>query len=209
MSALPYDQPLDTSLRQIRLLMILPKPHPIDGRLQCHFTIGSLPKGCDELSYQALSYMWGEADDFDFQIWLNDVLVPVRQNLLCALRVLRADEDTIKLPIWIDALCIDQENIEERGHQVDMMGVIYSSAERVIAWLRTPDIHELDDLGLDTRRSHPERIPAAAFDFIQRSVFDLLWDSDSMIKHISAWTKDSSIDNSQERKSIQGVEKLL
>jgi len=189
--------------------MILPKPHPIDGRLQCHFTIGSLPKGCDELSYQALSYMWGEADDFDFQIWLNDVLVPVRQNLLCALRVLRADEDTIKLPIWIDALCIDQENIEERGHQVDMMGVIYSSAERVIAWLRTPDIHELDDLGLDTRRSHPERIPAAAFDFIQRSVFDLLWDSDSMIKHISAWTKDSPIDNSQERKSIQGVEKLL
>ncbi|PVH81632.1 HET-domain-containing protein, partial [Cadophora sp. DSE1049] len=135
MSFPPYEQPLDTSLRQIRLLDILPEPHPIDGRLQCHFTIESLLQDPDDLPYQALSYTWGRPDDFDFKIWLNGILFPVRQNLLCALRVLRASGDTIKLPIWIDALCIDQQNVSERGHQVDMMGVIYRGAQHVIAWL--------------------------------------------------------------------------
>lgn len=36
---------------------------------------------------------------------------------------------------WIDAICIDQENELDRGHQVGMMGDIYGGASRVIAWL--------------------------------------------------------------------------
>lgn len=37
--------------------------------------------------------------------------------------------------IWIDALSIDQRNVEERNHQVQQMGEIYSNAAEVIAWL--------------------------------------------------------------------------
>jgi hypothetical protein len=37
--------------------------------------------------------------------------------------------------LWIDALCIDQSNIQERKYQVALMGRFYSEAEMVIAWL--------------------------------------------------------------------------
>ncbi|TFB00421.1 hypothetical protein CCMA1212_007750 [Trichoderma ghanense] len=35
----------------------------------------------------------------------------------------------------IDAICIDQKNLKERGHQVQQMGDIYKQAERVLFWL--------------------------------------------------------------------------
>jgi hypothetical protein len=38
-------------------------------------------------------------------------------------------------PLWIDAICIDQDNNAERGHQVQRMGQIYSGAEEVLVWL--------------------------------------------------------------------------
>lgn len=37
--------------------------------------------------------------------------------------------------LWIDALCIDQGNNTEKNHQVQRMGQIYSSGEKVIAWI--------------------------------------------------------------------------
>jgi hypothetical protein len=37
--------------------------------------------------------------------------------------------------MWIDAICINQDDIRERGHQVQQMGDIYSQAERVLFWL--------------------------------------------------------------------------
>lgn len=37
--------------------------------------------------------------------------------------------------IWIDALCINQANVHERNHQVQIMGKIYKGAEKVIVWL--------------------------------------------------------------------------
>ena len=41
--------------------------------------------------------------------------------------------------LWIDAICVDQQNLEERGHQVQRMGDVYSLAERVIVWLGLDD----------------------------------------------------------------------
>lgn len=37
--------------------------------------------------------------------------------------------------LWIDAVCIDQDDHKERGHQVEQMGKIYRQAEKVIVWL--------------------------------------------------------------------------
>jgi hypothetical protein len=37
--------------------------------------------------------------------------------------------------LWVDALCIDQENVTERSHQVNLMGTIYKAAARVVVWL--------------------------------------------------------------------------
>jgi hypothetical protein len=47
---------------------------------------------------------------------------------------------------WIDAICIDQENISERNHQVNLMKYIYSQAKRVIVWLGTSREDVQDDI---------------------------------------------------------------
>jgi hypothetical protein len=61
---------------------------------------------------------------------------PVTTNLEAALRYLR-HEFMVRI-LWIDAICIDQSNIEERNHQVPLMKTIYSNATSVRAWLGNP-----------------------------------------------------------------------
>jgi len=57
----------------------------------------------------------------------------VRKNLYDALTHMRSDTESRVL--WIDALCIDQSDGQERNHQVQLMGDIYHSARQVIVWL--------------------------------------------------------------------------
>jgi hypothetical protein len=40
--------------------------------------------------------------------------------------------------LWVDALCINQEDTTERNHQVMQMGAIYEKAKRVVVWLGRP-----------------------------------------------------------------------
>jgi hypothetical protein len=63
-------------------------------------------------------------------------------NLYAALSRLR-DPDLPRL-LWADAVCIDQQNLQERSDQVRLMASIYSSAIRVIVWLG----EEADDSAL-------------------------------------------------------------
>lgn len=59
--------------------------------------------------------------------------IPVSTNLAQALKRIRYPFG-IRY-VWVDAVCIDQSNLTERGHQVKMMGYIYSKASRVLVWL--------------------------------------------------------------------------
>ena len=93
------------------------------------------PGGSEEV-YEALSYVWGSPDD----TWSVSVLdgdtassLQVRSNLLSALQSLRSRTESRLL--WIDALCINQDDVEERNMQVQRMVSIFSSASRVIVWL--------------------------------------------------------------------------
>lgn len=82
--------------------------------------------------YQALSYEWGVPNN-DGLITIDACPVRIRRNLYEALVQIRsATED---LCLWIDALCINRANLQERNHQVGMMGKIYKGAENVIVWL--------------------------------------------------------------------------
>lgn len=47
-------------------------------------------------------------------------------------------EKNVRPLIWIDYLCIDQDNVDERNHQVNLMRVIYSKAKWVVIWLGLP-----------------------------------------------------------------------
>ncbi|PVH67327.1 heterokaryon incompatibility, partial [Cadophora sp. DSE1049] len=82
--------------------------------------------------YEALSYEWGDAKT-TWAIVLNGKRKLIRENLYQALLHLR-NQDTIRT-LWIDALSINQCDIQERNQQVQEMHRIYSRASIVLIWL--------------------------------------------------------------------------
>lgn len=89
----------------------------------------------DSGPYKALSYTWtnGEDDDRLVQITCNKLSIKVSSNLHSALRQLRHDSDPVKL--WVDSICINQENNSERTCQVGIMRDIYARSTEVVIWL--------------------------------------------------------------------------
>lgn len=84
------------------------------------------------LKYTALSYTWGNPLATT-PILVNGVETEVTLNLEAALRHIRKPEYDVIL--WVDALCINQNDVAEKNHQVEMMREIFAGAELVIAWL--------------------------------------------------------------------------
>jgi hypothetical protein len=85
--------------------------------------------------FNALSYTWGDEHP-TCNITINDQVVEVRENLAMALRVFREAQDKrLKEKIWVDAVCINQQDIKERNAQIKRMKDIYSLARNVVVWL--------------------------------------------------------------------------
>ncbi|PPJ54597.1 hypothetical protein CBER1_06159 [Cercospora berteroae] len=88
------------------------------------------------LPYTALSYSWAMDNGDDSRSWvltLHGKQVTITQNLSEGLRRIRLKTDSQRL--WVDALCIDQQNTTERSAQVAMMADIFNIATRCIVWL--------------------------------------------------------------------------
>lgn len=81
--------------------------------------------------YVALSYVWG-AEQPSFQISIGQKLFTVRRNAFNALLRLKKRHSFV---LWIDAICINQGDWEERAHQVGIMGDIYAMASEVPFYL--------------------------------------------------------------------------
>ena len=126
-----YETALDPQRREIRLLALKAGAHSAD--LCCSLSVKSL---ADEPCYDALSYAWGSIDG-PGAIEVDGITVPVTRNLEIALRHLRSV--TADRQLWIDAICINQLDVEERNAQVSLMGSIYRTAERVLVWLGEAD----------------------------------------------------------------------
>ena len=134
----PYEQ-LPTS-RHFRLLHLFPesysppfktdkswvRPAPICGSLSCRCV------DVTDVPYECLSYCWGTAR-FTEVMWLDGYIVKIGENLHAALQRLRKEDETRYL--WIDLICINQQDLEERSAQVKLMWDIYSQADQVFAWL--------------------------------------------------------------------------
>ncbi|KAF4445549.1 hypothetical protein F53441_10722 [Fusarium austroafricanum] len=82
--------------------------------------------------YRALSYVWGP-NERTKAMCCNKEQFLITDNLDAAMRRLRSSNHPIHL--WIDQICINQNDIEERSSQVSFMRDIYSGAECVEAWL--------------------------------------------------------------------------
>ncbi|KAK3340808.1 heterokaryon incompatibility protein-domain-containing protein, partial [Neurospora tetraspora] len=123
----------------IRLLQLLPHENE-NAAIHCRLFSTALDSKCDGAGrytkgtrpYEALSYVWG-SEDKPCSIFINGCNLAVGKNLHAALLHLR--DHSIERTIWIDAICINQEDEEEKGHQVQSMAKIYAKASRVIIWL--------------------------------------------------------------------------
>jgi Heterokaryon incompatibility protein (HET) len=82
--------------------------------------------------YEALSYAWGTKLASRF-ILVDGKRLSVTENLFSALHHLRRKH--CHRLLWVDAICIDQSNLEERSQQVQIMDNIYQNATNVIVWL--------------------------------------------------------------------------
>ncbi|KAF5634029.1 heterokaryon incompatibility protein (het-6OR allele) [Fusarium sp. NRRL 25303] len=125
-------KPLDNSQQEIRLLTLLP-PRDTDADIHCALSHAVLNTSSENPKYEALSYVWGEPD-FSEPIILNNHTFFITPSLKYILSCLRQRDDQPRV-IWVDAICINQLDVEERGHQVALMREIYSNCERDIAWL--------------------------------------------------------------------------
>jgi hypothetical protein len=116
--------------------------------------------------YAALSYVWGD-ENMTSTIVVNGRETQVTRNLEAALRVLRGRPDfENRFRLWVDALCINQADYEERGNQVRKMRNIYGNAWTVIAWLGEEEnesekainlIDDLSSVGREGRGQELER----------------------------------------------------
>lgn len=146
-----YSTFLSVDDQEVRLLHV--KPGKFDDPIKAYFSQASLRDAeKNSLSFDALSYCWGDVTDR-----INIFLAPSRDDVKIdeafqrfsvgrsaseALRRLRKKDET--LAIWIDAVCINQDDLEERAQQVTLMSSIYSLASVVHIWLRE------DNIGVET-----------------------------------------------------------
>jgi hypothetical protein len=118
---------LDPASSEIRLLCLEPGSYEED--IHCRLKHVKLK---DKPTYEALSYMWGDATVRRI-VFLSGHPHSVTENLEIALRHLRKTDKARTL--WIDALCINQNNLKERAEQVQKMKKIFDTAGSVLAWL--------------------------------------------------------------------------
>ncbi len=101
--------------------------------------------------YRALSYTWGDPTVTE-PIHINGHTVEVTRNLLAALRRIARDPaddaggglehgQQQQLLLWVDALCINQRDNDEKSQQIPMMSDIYGRASLVYVWLGEEQSH--------------------------------------------------------------------
>lgn len=128
--SLPLSEP-----GNIRLLRLMPHGNKEVG-IQCQLLEYHLDEGPHV--YEALSYAWDSKDN-PKPIYIqsddksDNSAYYVRANLYAALLHLR--NHTTDRIIWVDAICINQEDDVEKGQQVQSMAKIFAKARGVIVWL--------------------------------------------------------------------------
>jgi len=166
-----------TSFRLLKL-------HPKSSRIDVHqnpqkdgYLQGTLVehKLGDDLSYDCLSYVWGSPEATTI-IFLDGGALPLTANLELALKSVQQDD--LDRLIWVDAICINQQDQEERRLQVQIMRTIFSGAKRVVAFLG-PDAD-----GSETMPAILKRIKEGCERFEIIVPFDIIEQSNNRIHNL-------------------------
>lgn len=166
-----YDSLPLTSPTSIRVLDVqAPNPNEANGgALHGNLRIIDLA-AVPTPSFTALSYVWGDIQDAATTSTLT--LGPDRLSLQLTNNCHEALKHLLfivsPLTIWVDAICIYQNDVKEKNHQIPLMGEIYSQAETTFIWLGPSDdistrvMKSLSHMGyLDCFFSTQEQNPAA------------------------------------------------
>lgn len=156
MAAFAYEA-LEKPSEQIRLLRVQDQGQEDDAILSILEThdLDSAPP------YMALSYMWGSPEPVSY-ITVSGRRFAVRQNACSALQLSRTHFANAAL-YWIDSICINQDNLDEKAEQVSIMGAIYRRAKNTLACLSgcgpvhpalTGACRALDDTFIAAVKSH-------------------------------------------------------
>ena len=135
-SSSPYDfLRIGPGSNCIRLLNIHPSTTE-DGkdRIQCDIVVADL---ASHPSFTALSYVWGAFAPDPHKILCGNAEIPISANGYSALLHLRKRLGSFT--IWVDAICIDQNDEHDKEKQIPLMGDIYSGASKVYIWLGVGD----------------------------------------------------------------------
>ncbi|KAI1616876.1 heterokaryon incompatibility protein-domain-containing protein [Exophiala viscosa] len=120
-------------------------------------------------SYDALSYHCGDMTAVS-QVHLPDldIYLPIARNLTDALN--RVLKDGIPGPFWIDAISINQIDIEERNQQVRLMTRIFRGARQVFSWLGPDDGTLHRAIHLITKWADPCNDPKMSMEMLSNNI---------------------------------------
>ena len=100
------------------------------------FTFKFIPAYLDDEApylFTAISYTWGDPYANSQSLLVDDIELTIPQSSAAVIRhFTKCFED---FTIWIDAVCINQEDLQEKGVQVGYMKDVYQGADQVFIWL--------------------------------------------------------------------------
>lgn len=134
-------------------ILVLDSAKTIDAPLRCSFI--QLTRSASLAVYSAVSYTWGDQESSHRLICANkdphkiDSRLNIKPNVDAFLRHFRKPHKQIYL--WVDALCLNQQDGNEKGQQIKLMGQIYRSAKKVHVWLGADDGQAADTFALIRR----------------------------------------------------------
>lgn len=155
---------------EFRVLVLAPAPESYYP-LVCKLETWPIPSSrSTKKQYAALSYVWGQGVDngrlcllppkYDTLSLSNSdewgsamkkaISIPIRDNLFRALlRLRRHGPGSQPVVLWVDFICINQENADEKTEQLPRMVDIYRNARNVCVWLGEADNQGRSDEAMD------------------------------------------------------------
>jgi hypothetical protein len=129
---------LDPKRHEFRLLVLKPGSHDklLSGTLKkVRFPDNSSRRNASA-PFETVSYVWGDKRIRD-TILINNTPLDIPVSAVSALKCMRLRHEERSL--WIDSICINQEDLQERAQQVSMMAEIYSFAYAYLIHLGDDD----------------------------------------------------------------------
>lgn len=131
-NAEPFEYPTVADGNTFRLAII--QPGTGTSPVKCDLVLEEIRE--PRRAYKCLSYAW-ESINREAAILLNGCRFSVTKNLLKALQSMRKPRTAVL--IWIDQICINQEDLQERARQVSIMKHIFNQAHKIYVWLGEGD----------------------------------------------------------------------